>query len=129
MSFRCPDCGKGDLKIVSRIELRRDSKWDEIALQMLRCGSCGFEGIATYQENRWGSLDSEIVHHYGYRATAAVRMRIRDLIEACPDAGNDKCACPSCEELNATNANGVWNWLEREDVAEEVGGIFEIVRG
>lgn len=128
MPFRCPDCGKPDLTICGRIELRSDSKWDEIALQLLRCGSCEFRGIATYLENRWGALDSEVYYHNGYRATAQLRNRVVELIEACPDPDSVKCECPSCKELNVTNANGAWNWLEREDVARELGEIFEIVR-
>ena len=126
MTFLCPECGKPGLIITSRIELRSDAKWDEIALQLVRCGECGFEGIATYQENRWGSLDSEIVHHYGYRVAPQLWDHLEKTIATCPDPSSDRCTCLGCEELNVTDQAGAWNWLRDEKVANQVGGIFEM---
>ena len=126
MAFGCPDCGKCTVAIVSRIELRSDSKWDEIALQLIRCNECGFKGIATNQENRWGAMDSEVVHHHGYHVEPELWQSLKTLIETCLERNSDHCTCASCEKLNACDENGVWNWLAREGNAEQIGRIFKM---
>ncbi|MEM7010112.1 MAG: hypothetical protein AAF585_01410 [Verrucomicrobiota bacterium] len=111
MAFCCPECNQPSLEITQRIELRADAKWDEIAVQLLRCSACDFEAIATYQENRWGA--TEIVHHFGFRTSPKLRQQLRDLIDSCKTPDDKNCECASCRELNLTDAQGTWNWLER----------------
>jgi len=53
MAFQCPECKRdSSLRIVQRIEVPPDSRSDQITLQVVRCGSSQFEGIAVYEESR-----------------------------------------------------------------------------
>ena len=66
MSFLCPECGGKTLVIEESLDLGADDTYDERALQVVSCGSCGFTGAALYEESRRGSLGSESVNHTGY---------------------------------------------------------------
>jgi len=107
MSFTCPECQTPrNLGITQRIELPADSRSDEIALQLLKCRSCGFNALAIYEESRRGALDDDSFDHTGYHATSDELERIRQLIEVCPDISNSRCDCESHRILSETNEYG-----------------------
>lgn len=54
---------------------------------------CPFEALATYEESRRGSMDSESVHHTGWRVSPEVFGRVKKLILACPNSGDPPCRC------------------------------------
>jgi hypothetical protein len=115
MSFVCPECATpGSLKITHKIELPPDSVWDEIALQIVRCSNCRFQGVAVYTESRRGALDSEVWHHVGYRMEADEIEPLRRAIEQCPAPSNPRCQCPSHLSLSQTHATtGRWQGLSQ----------------
>ncbi len=71
----CPDCNAATLDITDKIEVGVDDRFDERALQLMRCSSCGTKAIGEYEETRHGA--KERVHHRGYRIDAATTSRLR----------------------------------------------------
>lgn len=67
MSLLCSCCKNYTLKVKSSVELYPDKDYDESSIQIVKCSSCQFEGIAIYQESRRGSLDSESISHIAYK--------------------------------------------------------------
>ena len=112
MSFQCPSCSRPQLNITAVLELPADSRSDEIALQIVECAHCGFEGIAVYEESRRGALDSDSFDHAGYEVAADDLARLRDDIAHCPDPRNPRCACPAHRFWGRKNEWGRWNGLE-----------------
>jgi Zn ribbon nucleic-acid-binding protein len=115
MPFSCPACGAASLEITDAIELPGDSTWDEIALQLVACTRCGFQGAAVYQESRRGSLASEAVDHTGYRLPGETLEWLRELIAACPDPRNAACRCEAHVRLSQTDAAGQWRGVPGQD--------------
>ena len=124
MSFLCPDCSAKSLAIILALELAPDSRWDEITLQTLACARCGFAGVAVYQESRRGALDSEIVHHDGYRVGGADLRRLERALKHCPAPGDRRCDCFAHRVFGNHDPSGRWNGLD--GVARE--GIFPLER-
>ena len=112
MPFVCPDCAHRSLKIALKIELRPDSRSDEIALQVVECSRCGFAGIAVYEESRRGALDSEHFDHVGYYVGDEDLAHARKIIRGCPDPGNKRCRCSAHRTLGRRDASGRWNGLD-----------------
>jgi hypothetical protein len=109
MSFRCLECSQGKpLRITGRIELAPDARSDEISLQIIHCSTCGFQGLAVYEESSRGALGSESVDHYGYAADSSAIQAVRSLIKQCPAPGNANCKCASHQELNRLDPSGRW---------------------
>ncbi len=118
MSFICPECGAPALTIAQRVELPPDGRFDEICLQVVRCGECNFGGTAVYAESRRGALDAEYVEHTGYRVSAAVLRKLSSLMAHCPAPGDKRCACATHQILGQRDAQSYWkppNWLAWED--------------
>lgn len=122
MSFQCPECRSNTLQITSGIDLTRDSRSDEITLQVVRCSRCGFAGLAVYEESRRGSLFDESVDHRGYPVNAEDLAAIEKAIARCPDVGNWRCTCPTHQRLGRRNEAARWDGLS--DV--ELGKRFEM---
>lgn len=119
MSFVCPQCsGNDSLAILKAIELPPDSRSDEIALQVVACPKCGFEGLAVYQESRRGALDSESWEHTGYRVAREDLEAARNLIRICPDPSNVRCQCVAHQALGKTGDSGVWNIPAKYEIIE-----------
>ena len=112
MPFLCPKCSTKSLRITSRIELRPDSRSDEIALQIVECSRCGFAGIAIYEESRRGALDSESTDHTGYRVSPDDLIALRKTIKRCPRPSNRRCRCPAHRTLSRKDASGRWSALD-----------------
>jgi hypothetical protein len=109
----CPDCSRAaSLRITLSIELPPDSRSDEIALQIVECSTCGFAGIAVYEESRRGPLDRETWDHTGYRLPKTELRDLRKTMRSCPDPTNPRCACPAHRWLSQTGASGRWNTLQ-----------------
>ena len=115
MPFVCPKCSSKSLNIVSSIELPPDSRSDEIALQIVKCSRCKFEGLSVYQESRRGALDSESVDHRGYYANAEDIAAIRGKIDRCPDHRKGRCRCSAHRSLGRKNDLGRWIGLDKVD--------------
>ena len=125
MAFACPKCSIDDsLVIVIGIELAPDSRSDEIVIQVLQCGRCGFRGLAVYEESRRGALDSEAWEHTGYQVEEDVVNTIAGLIDNCPDRNNNDCSCESHRMLGQRDQNGRWNGIEKY----EMKGMFPMIR-
>ena len=125
MAFACPKCSIDDsLVIVIAIELAPDSRSDEIVIQVLQCGRCGFRGLAVYEESRRGALDSEAWEHTGYQVEEDVVNTIAGLIDHCPDRNNSDCSCQSHQILGQRDQNGRWNGIEKY----EIKGTFPMIR-
>ena len=125
MAFACPKCSIDDsLVIVIAIELAPDSRSDEIVIQVLQCGRCGFRGLAVYEESRRGALDSEAWEHTGYQVEEDVVNTIAGLINHCPDRNNSDCSCQSHQILGQRDQNGRWIGIEKY----EMKGMFPLSR-
>jgi hypothetical protein len=125
MAFTCPRCQRhGGLEIKHRLELPRDARSDEITLQVVRCGQCGFEGLAVYEESRRGALDGESWSHTGYEADKEGIRAFKRAVRSCPKRGDPRCTCAAHERYGQRNAYGRWTGLE----LFELGGSFAIVR-
>ncbi|MCJ7739686.1 MAG: hypothetical protein MUQ10_20635 [Anaerolineae bacterium] len=112
MSFRCPECSAQSLAITRSFELPADSRSDEITLQIVKCSSCGFAGIAVYEESRRGALDSESFSHTSYRVIAADLRRLKHMIGRCPRPRDSRCGCAAHQSLGRRDASGRWNGLQ-----------------
>ena len=100
MPFLCPSCADpASLGVTSAIELAPDSRWDEIALQLISCRRCSFKGLALYQESRRGPIDSEYVNHTGYFVSPNDIERVKIAIEQCPHPKDGRCGCYSHRSL------------------------------
>ncbi len=109
LGFVCPEClTPTSLRIVSAIQLPADSRSDEIALQIVFCQRCGFEGVAVYEESRRGALDRETWEHIGYRVSATVISNLRDTLKRCPHPKDAGCSCTAHIILNSRDTNGRW---------------------
>jgi hypothetical protein len=112
MPFQCPECTRSrTLEITDLIELPRDSRSDEITLQIVRCSGCGFEGIAVYEESRRGGFDDESVDHRGWHVRAADLRRLRETIRRCPKPRNPRCSCAAHRALGKKDGSGRWRGL------------------
>jgi hypothetical protein len=110
--FQCPSCSSPrSLGITSKIELPPDARWDEIALQVVRCSRCDFWGLAVYEESRRGALDSEIVHHTGYYVKDEDLRSIQRLIQKCPRSMDPRCGCSIHRKLGRKDPDGYWDGL------------------
>jgi hypothetical protein len=118
MVFRCPQCTKATLAIKSAIELPPDSRSDEITLQVVSCGVCGFLGIAVYQESRRGALDSESWEHNGYRVAKVAVAALARVIRSCPNRRDARCQCAAHRRLSATDCSGRWQFPPEMQGAE-----------
>lgn len=109
MGFECPSCeDKRSLQIVARIELPPDVRSDEIALQILNCSSCDFQGVGVYEESRRGSLGSESYDHYGFTLPNAEFSALKAKVKRCPRPSNPRCSCKSHCELGRKDEGGRW---------------------
>jgi hypothetical protein len=117
MSFRCPACaGRNSLAIVRRLELPPDARSDEITLQVVRCWSCDFRGIAVYGESRRGGFDDEHYSHTGYRVPLADAESIDQALARCPTPGKARCTCRTHRIYSRRDANGRWSGLDNVDL-------------
>jgi len=117
----CPDCQANPLKIIHTLELPSDVNNDEICLQTVRCGQCGFQALAVYRESRRGALDSESWVHEGYRVSGDDFQIIHELIQSCPNPGDKRCQCKSHQILGHQTENR-WEGLRKLGV--EIEGVF-----
>ena len=122
MGLTCPQCLEDSLKILSRIELPPDNRSDEIAVQIVVCSKCGFQGIAVYEESRRGSFDNESFIHRGYFVEPDLVRKVQEIIDSCPNPNNRRCTCKSHRYFNKIGENGDWNWPELLDNYQ----VFEI---
>lgn len=107
MSFQCPDCSKAEsLKITSTLQLPPDSRSDEIILQVLKCSSCDFAGIALYEESRRGAMDDDSYDHTGYRMDPAELDLLEGLIRKCRRPKKPRCGCEIHVGLGEKDASG-----------------------
>ena len=107
MSFICPKCHANSLVITHKIELPPDGRSDEITVQIVQCGGCGFRGTAVYEESRRGASDSW--HHDGYHMNADDIDFLQNLIQQCPSPKNARCQCRVHRSLGKTNELGIWH--------------------
>jgi hypothetical protein len=109
MGFQCPNCSnKRSLQIVARIELPPDVRSDEIALQILNCSSCDFQGVGIYEESRRGALGSESYDHYGFTLPKVEFSALQAKVKRCPRPNNPRCTCDSHRELGRKDEGGRW---------------------
>ena len=109
MAFVCPKCEMSQaLDIDKSITLPPDSRSDDIILQLVRCGRCGFRAAAVYEESRRGGMDSESWDHRGYYISASELKWLSDMIKQCPNKKNKKCRCHAHKELGQKNEYGRW---------------------
>jgi len=99
MPLTCPACASGTLSIECSLELPPDARSDEISVQIVGCGACGFRGVGIYQESRRGALDDESVDHVCYAATPEALTKVRGLMRRCPKPRSATCACASHKAL------------------------------
>ena len=113
MSFVCPDClTPGSLEITLSMQLPSDSRSDDIALQIVECSNCRFQGVAAYEESRRGALDSESWDHTGFRVAIDDVKALIETIQSCPRPSDEGCPCPVHRTLSRKNASGRWCGLD-----------------
>ncbi|MBN1873039.1 MAG: hypothetical protein JXA33_02340 [Anaerolineae bacterium] len=110
MTFICPQCKVGALRITASIELPPDSRSDEITLQIVNCACCKFNGIAVYEESRRGASDT--FHHTGYGLSAQEIKSLHATIKQCPQPKNPDCTCTAHQKLGHKNSYGQWDLLD-----------------
>jgi len=93
MPLQCPECEAAALRIKEALELGPDARSDEVSLQIVRCGACGLETVAVYEESRRGALDREQVNHTAYPATDDAMAEIARLIRSCTRPKDGACRC------------------------------------
>jgi hypothetical protein len=102
----------GALEIIASIQFPPDSRSDDIYLQVVVCGRCGFRGLAVYEESRRGAMDSESWDHTGYRLEPAGLESIVQAIESCPEPNNQACTCSAHRDLGERDAAGRWKGID-----------------
>lgn len=65
-NFICPKCNKKSLIIEGSFDAGDDDYSDEIKFQTIKCESCGFKGVAVYEESFRGNMEEDSFNHYGY---------------------------------------------------------------
>lgn len=112
MSFRCPQCKMpASLDIIHRIELPPDSRSDEITLQIVECNTCGFNGLAVYEEPRHGMPEADDWEHIGYWVSRDAVESVKTAISSCPNPNNARCTCAVHTSLSQRDVHGVWKGL------------------
>jgi hypothetical protein len=113
MVYYCPEChGIGTLEITHAIELPGDGRAAAIAIQLVICSGCGFQGVATYEQFHPNRSGDSLVRHIGYRVDKRGLSSLVDTIIKCPHPGNPACPCPSHRALNWQDAGGLWQGLD-----------------
>lgn len=84
--FICDDCKSKALVIKKSMELGPDDQSDERSLQAIVCLTCGFKGVALYEESRRGRGESW--RHYGFKVTSSVYESVLEAIN-CNDMAVD----------------------------------------
>lgn len=123
MPFLCPDCKSQTLKIGDTLELPPDAYDDEITLQTVACGRCGFQALAVYRESRRGALDAETWRHEGYRVAERDFQAIKAAMRRCPAPRDSRCQCPAHKRLGRKSGHR-WDGLGQSDV--NVLGAFDV---
>jgi len=94
MAVSCPECSTPDSLHVERgMELPPDQWSDEIYFCIVECASCGFRGVAVFEESRRGALDSECMRSAVYRVPAEELSALQAAIEHCPTPKDRTCRC------------------------------------
>jgi hypothetical protein len=106
------------LKIVQTLVLPPDSRSDDIILQVVKCGQCGFKGLAVYEESRRGALDSESWSHTAYRVASQDLKSVAAAIRACPSPRDPRCQCDTHQQLGSRDRGGRWNGLQKITVED-----------
>jgi len=122
MSFICPACNTGRLEIRTSLEMPADGRSDENTLQAIECRSCGFTGVAVYEESRRGADDSW--HHDGAPISRETFAALIGDIARCAHAGDRKCRCEMHLKYDQ-RSNYNWRGL---DMFELTGALFAIRR-
>ena len=126
MTMVCPDCSKaGWLKITKSLELPYDSRSDEITLQVIKCMSCHYEGVAVYEESRRGGFGDESIDHRAYHVRESDLDWVKRQISHCPSPRNSRCKCKVHRTLGIKDKNGRWDGL----ASVELGRRFALVMG
>jgi len=120
LSFVCAECNHNSLKIMFTLELPPTADDDEIALQLLSCGECNFQGLAVYRESRHGSLDSESWQHKGYVLGEKSLSRLMQAMLECPLPVDRDCQCAAHVAL------GKYDWSAVAQNGIEVVRQFEM---
>lgn len=112
MSFRCPQCKSvGSLEICLAFELPPTSKSKEITLQIVGCEICSFQGLAIYEEIRYGGRGEESWVHTGYWVSKDAVDSVQAAILSCPHPNNHKCQCLAHTELSQGDIHHIWRGL------------------
>ena len=114
MAFKCPGCAVNVLEITQSIELMPDASNDELTLQTVQCGRCGFHGAAVYGESRHGALDSESSFHLGRELSDAAWEALLTEISGCLSPRNIRCTCPLHARLSGAAQYQFWNALRQD---------------
>jgi len=112
MAWICPTCETPHLEAGEGLELPADALWDEISFRLAACSTCGFRAAAVYQESRRGSLEDDTWQHAGYSLDPSTYDLLRDMLRACPNPADKRCACPVHHQLGQTDPHGEWNGLQ-----------------
>lgn len=120
----CPACHSNRLQIELSLELPPDGYEDEITLQVVGCGQCGFTALAVYGESRRGALDSEAWRHEGYRVSETDFRAVWQLMAACPRPEDPHCQCAAHQRLGQQSGYR-WDGLGKSGV--EILRVFNLV--
>jgi len=93
MPFWCPKCSSYSIEITDTLQFAPDNRSDEICLQGLHCGRCGFSALGVYEESRRGRLDAASWEHTGYRLAGDELAVILTAVRTCPTPNDPLCHC------------------------------------
>lgn len=80
---------------------------DDLSLQIVACGSCGFRGAAVYEARQGTSPESDSWSHFGFNAPEEKLDELATMIGTCPAQDDPRCGC-SAHVVIETRIQGKW---------------------
>lgn len=109
--FICPNCQHKSIDIVMAVNLKPTGDWDEIEFQLVKCNDCPTFAVASYRDERHGSLDRDYSSHEGIIVTQKAWEKLKAKL-------NSFWCWRTHSWLNSKEGN-IW------DVAEELSDDFD----
>jgi len=112
MAFRCPQCNTcNSLQIELAIDLPPDRTSEELSLQVVSCGACGFRSLAVCDVGRGDCPESESWKHIGYWVRPDAVESVSMAIRSCPEPRNPRRPCVAHTSLGKKDLRGEWSGL------------------
>ncbi len=105
----CPSCQKPSLLVDLTFEVGKDTEWDQITLQVLRCKECDFTGLgldcASFKSGGEGR------DHSGYPVNAILTKILSGLLRTCSKRRDPNCRCLAHRLVGRRDPAGYWKGI------------------